>query len=163
MLWICLTQSRKKKQNRNFVTSMKVLTDVKIYQCEYCGKVSLSAGGIKYHESFCKKNPTIPTAGADCFSCSLLKVVDAENERTDCHGCMYRYFEWDTGYSECEKGEENCHRQPKNFICTKTGKKMYYAYKVHRMSKKTREAIIARCDCPMPQECKEQVIEDETK
>lgn len=138
---------------------MKILDNTTIYQCEYCGRISLSKGGTKYHERFCKKNPNIPSAGADCFSCSLLKVVDADGERPDCHGCAFRYFECDTGYSDCEKDWEDCQRQPKNFICTKTGKKMYYAYKVHRMAKEKRNAIIARCDCQMPQECPEQVID----
>ena len=137
---------------------MKTLENIKVYQCEYCGKVSLSGGGIKHHERFCKKNPNIPKPGADCFSCALLKVVDAENERPNCYGCIYRYFDWDTGYSDCEKDWENCPRQPKNFICTKTGKKMYYAYKVNRMAKERRGAIIARCDCQMPQECSERVM-----
>lgn len=138
---------------------MKIIENKTVYQCEYCGRVSLSRGGTKYHERFCKKNPNVHI-GSDCFSCSLLKIVDAEGEKPMCYGCMYRYFEWDTGYSDCEKNWEDCPRQPKDFICTKTGKKMYYAYKVLRMAKDNREAIIARCDCPMPLECKDQVRED---
>ena len=59
---------------------MKILENTTIYQCEYCGRISLSNGGTKYHERFCKKNLNIPTSSADCFSCSLLKVVDAEGE-----------------------------------------------------------------------------------
>lgn len=140
---------------------MKVLENTKVYQCEYCGRISLSQSGTKTHERFCKKNPNIPTPGADCFSCSLLKVIDAENERPDCRGCVYRYFEYDTGYSHCEKGWEDCPRQPKNFICTKTGKKMYYGYKVHRMCKEKRNAIISRCDCVMPQNCEWQEVKEE--
>lgn len=140
---------------------MKVLENTKVYQCEYCGRISLSQSGTKYHERFCKKNPNIPTPGAACFSCSLLKVVDAENARPDCSGCYYLYSEYDTGYSHCERGSEDCPRQPKNFICAKTGKKMYYAYRIHRMRLEKRESIISRCDCQMPQECEWQLRKED--
>ena len=28
-----------------------------IFQCEYCNKISYSAGGMRLHEICCKKNP----------------------------------------------------------------------------------------------------------
>ena len=90
----------------------------------------------------------------------LVEGCRCRRRTPDCLGCHYRYFDWDTGYSHCERGEEECPRHPKNFICSKTGKKMYYAYKVHRMEKEKRDAIISRCDCPMPYECKGQTKED---
>lgn len=95
------------------------------------------------------------------FLFALKGVVDAENVRPDCSGCYYLYSEYDTGYSHCEREWEDCPRQPKNFICTKTGKKMYYAYKVHRMRLEKRESIISRCDCQMPQECEWQLRKED--
>lgn len=36
---------------------MKVLNNQKVYQCEYCGKVSLRKQNIIRHEEACRKNP----------------------------------------------------------------------------------------------------------
>jgi len=36
---------------------MKTLTNIKVYQCEHCGKVSLNAGALSRHERLCHENP----------------------------------------------------------------------------------------------------------
>lgn len=70
-----------------------------------------------------------------------------------CSRCPHHYFEWDTGYSECTRSE--CDNPPKEvtFTCEVTGKNMYYAHKLRGMRKEVKEAILSRCDCPMPREC----------
>ena len=73
-------------------------------------------------------------------------------------------MEPDTGYWECIIDE--CDRKWKEveFICTKTNKKMYYAYKIRNMRKENKEAILSRCDCAMPNKCemhKPMILNDE--
>ena len=131
---------------------MKELNNKKVYQCEYCTRVSLSKGGIKTHEHYCKHNPNKQTPCASCKH--LIKTVrEIEGLTSRCHGCPHHYFEWDTGYSECTRSE--CYNPPKEvtFTCEVTGKKMYFAHKLRAMRKEVKEAILSRCDCPMPCEC----------
>ena len=134
---------------------MKELNNKKVYQCEYCTRVSLSKGGIKTHEYYCKYNPN---KGTPCASCKhLIKTVrEIKGLKNRCHRCIHQYLEWDTGYTECTIGEENCPYTPPRevtFTCEVTGKKMYYAHKLRDMRKEVKEAILSRCDCPMPCEC----------
>ena len=134
---------------------MKELNNKKVYQCEYCTRVSLSKGGIKTHEHYCKHNPN---KGTPCASCKhLIKTVrEIKGLKSRCHRCIHQYIEWDTGYTECTIGEENCPYPPPRevtFTCEVTGKKMYYAHKLRAMRKEVKEAILSRCDCPMPCEC----------
>ena len=42
-----------------------------------------------------------------------------------------------------------------DFICEKTGKKMYYEKKIRMMRKDNRENIMKRCDCAMLNHCDE--------
>ena len=124
---------------------MKSITDKTVYKCEFCGKLSLSKGAMKVHEMNCKKNP---------------------NNWTDCASCEYLNYE--TGYSECARnGDNDCDGSLyiTDFICEKTGKKMYYERKVRMMKKEKREEIIKRCDCAMPCECEilKKEIEQEDK
>ena len=134
---------------------MKELNNKKVYQCEYCTRVSLSKGGIKTHEHYCKHNPN---KGTPCASCKhLIKTIrEIERPKSRCNGCLHQYLECDTGYTECTIGEENCPYPPPRevtFTCEVTGKKMYYAHKLRAMRKEVKEAILSRCDCPMPCEC----------
>jgi hypothetical protein len=135
---------------------MKTITDKKVYQCEFCGKLSLGKGGMVVHEMNCKKNPKNWT---DCASCEYLKVEsrkieDSEGKR--CKRCKYYDVDYNNyGYAECTKDDGNCDGSLyiTDFICEKTGKKMYYEKKVRMMRKEKREEIIKRCDCAMPNEC----------
>ena len=107
---------------------MKELNNKKVYQCEYCTRVSLSKGGIKTHEHYCKHNPN---KGTPCASCKhLIKTV------REIEGLKSRYTQREV-----------------TFTCEVTGKKMYYAHKLRAMRKEVKEAILSRCDCPMPREC----------
>ncbi len=36
---------------------MRTLSNIKVYQCEYCGRVSLNAGALSRHERVCHENP----------------------------------------------------------------------------------------------------------
>ena len=135
---------------------MKELNNKKVYQCEHCTRVSLSKAGIKTHEHYCKHNPNRQTPCASCKH--LIKtVVKKDICWRRCQGCSYNYFEWDTGYSECTYDGDECPNPPKEvtFTCEITGKKMYYAHKLRGMRKEIKEAILSRCDCPMPCECDE--------
>lgn len=135
---------------------MKTIKDKPVYQCDFCGKLSLGKGGMVVHEMNCKKNPK---NWVDCASCDYLhpeshKIECSEGKR--CPRCPHYYFEYDTGYSECTKNDDyNCDGSIyiTDFICEKTGKKMYYEKKVRMMRKEKREEIIKRCDCAMPNEC----------
>lgn len=135
---------------------MKTITDKKVYQCEFCGRFSFSKGGMAVREMNCKKNPKNWT---DCASCVYLKVESRRIEGSEgerCSRCPNYYFEYDNGYSECTKNDDyNCDGSIyiTDFICEKTGKKMYYEKKIRMMRKEKREEIIKRCDCAMPNEC----------
>ena len=102
------------------------------------------------HEMNCKKNPK---NWIDCASCDYLKVekVLIEGSRGKrCKRCPYY------GYSGCTKEDEECDGGSlyiTNFICEKTGKKMYYEKRIRMMPKERRDEIIRRCDCAMPNEC----------
>ena len=59
-------------------------------------------------------------------------------------------------HKEKSIGEENYPYTPPRevtFTYEVTGKKMYYAHKLRSMRKEVKEAILSRCDCPMPCEC----------
>ena len=135
---------------------MKTITDKKVYQCEFCGRLSFRKGGMAVHEMNCKKNPKNWT---DCASCVYLKVESRRIEGSEgerCSRCPNYYFEYDNGYSECTKNDDyNCDGSIyiTDFICEKTGKKTYYEKKIRMMRKEKREEIIKRCDCAMPNEC----------
>lgn len=133
---------------------MKELNNKKVYQCEYCTRVSLSKAGIKTHEHYCKHNPNKRTPCASCKH--LIKTVETrEASLHDCHGCYHSYFEFDTGYRQCMADNGECDKDLKQvtFTCEVTGKRMYYAHKLRAMNKEIKEEILSRCDCPMPCEC----------
>lgn len=133
---------------------MKSITDKTVYKCEFCGKLSLSKGAMTIHEINCRRNPKNWT---DCASCQYLKVKRHVIENTigqRCKRCSY--FDYDNyGYAECTNNDDNCDGSLyiTDFICEKTGKKMYYEKKVRMMKREKREEIIGRCDCAMPSEC----------
>lgn len=138
---------------------METITDKKVYKCEFCGKLSLSKGGMTIHEMNCKKNPK---NWVDCASCDYLKSVRIKIEGSEgkrCYRCPNHYVDYVNGYSECMRNDnaydDECDGSIyiTDFICEKTGKKMYYEKKVRLMRKEKREEIIKRCDCAMPNEC----------
>ena len=110
------------------------------------------------HEINCKKNPK---NWVDCASCEYLKVEShlIENTRGQrCKRCQYYYIDYDNyGYSECTKEDSDCDGSlyMTDFICEKTGKKMYYEKKIRMMRKDNRENIMKRCDCAMLNHCDE--------
>lgn len=126
---------------------MEKLENKTIYKCDYCDRISLSAGGMSSHEKNCKKNPNRLTP---CASCEYLERTEQERECTDedCDHCYYQLFNGDCRFSNCQKEFRET-----TLTCKKTGNKMYYARKVERMPRYKREAIISKCNCPMPQEC----------
>lgn len=138
---------------------MKTIKSKPVYQCDFCGKLSLGKGGMVVHEMNCKKNPK---NWVDCASCDYLKSVRIKIEGSEgkrCPRCPHYSFEYDTGYSECLRNDnaydDECDGSIyiTDFICEKTGKKMYYEKKVRMMRKEKREEIIKRCDCAMPNKC----------
>lgn len=141
---------------------METIQDKKVYKCSFCGKLSLSKGAMTVHEMNCKKNPKNCT---DCASCVHLiherkHLVGTEGQR--CKRCPHHYVDYGNyGYSECTREDDNCDGSLyiTDFICEKTGKKMYYEKKVRMMSKEKRKEIISRCDCAMPVKC--DMFEDE--
>ena len=48
---------------------MKLVSDKKVYQCEFCNKISLSKSAMQRHELACKKNPYNIR---DCIGCKYL-------------------------------------------------------------------------------------------
>lgn len=142
---------------------MRTIKDKVIYKCEFCGKLSLGKGAMKVHEMNCKKNPK---NWVECASCDYLKVEKHKVEGTEhkrCRQCLHHYFDFETGYSECTRNDDyDCDGSiyTTDFICEKTGKKMYYEKKVRMMRKDKREEIISRCDCAMPNECEYRKFND---
>ena len=143
---------------------MKEITDKKVYQCEYCGRLSLSKGGMAVHERCCTKNPSNHTPCASCEHLISTRTEIPGTSGSQCYKCQWhKILDWDTGYSECTKSGGECtgSQYKREFVCEVTGKKMYYPKKVLMMSKAKRDAIISRCDCPMPTECKIKIEEEE--
>lgn len=135
---------------------METITNKNVYKCGFCGKLSLGKGAMVVHEMNCKKNPK---NWIDCASCDYLKVEKILIEGSKgkrCKRCQYHYVDYSNyGYSECAKGDDDCDGSLyiTNFICEKTGKKMYYEKRIRMMPKEKRDEIIRRCDCAMPNEC----------
>lgn len=129
--------------------SMEILKNQTIYKCSYCGRISLSKGGMTVHEVNCRKNPD---NWSDCFYCHYLIRESKEIEGTRgtrCKTCP-QYDYWDGCMSE-DECDGSLHET--TFLCEKTGKKMYSKKRVYMMPKEKREAIISKCDCPFPFEC----------
>lgn len=45
------------------------LYEKKVYECEYCGKISKSAGAMTLHERRCRKNPNVRPLCWKCKHC----------------------------------------------------------------------------------------------
>ena len=125
-----------------------------VYHCDFCTKVSLSAGGMYLHEITCRKNPDNWTPCASCKHCN--KNVYWETEEGDIYYSLedvnkvareVYYYVPETGYEERLK-----YHKVTEFTCGIDAKKMYHN-KVNRLSKEKREEIISRCDKQMPSEC----------
>ena len=128
---------------------MEILKNQTIYKCSYCGKISLSKGGMTVHEVNCRKNPD---NWSDCFYCHYLIRESKEIEGTEgtrCHECQYNDYE---DGCQCED-DCNGSLHETTFLCEKTGKKMYSKKRVYMMPKEKHDAIISKCDCPFPFEC----------
>lgn len=92
----------------------------KIYTCDYCGKKSVSAGGMALHEKACTNNPINDTLCKNCSHC-------------------LRYDSFDNNsYPRAET----------EFSCDINHTKMH-SPKVLRMNKEKREEIISRCPVMM--------------
>ena len=131
--------------------NMEKIEDRPVYKCSYCGKLSLSHGGMTRHELLCKKNPDNWT---DCASCEYLDRVSKRVEGTSgerCKTCPHYDMEWGCDLEDTQYCDGD--RIVTDFVCAKTGKRMYYRRKILAMPKAKAEEIIKRCDCPMPCEC----------
>lgn len=126
---------------------MKILKDVIIYQCEFCGKVSLSRGGLANHERFCRVKHEYKD-GSPCFGCKLLTTRNIKPEY-DAARCLYcnHYDIIDGCLSDI------CIHPYVDFVCRLSGKAMYYPPRIAARSKEIQEKIIKRCNCAMPKEC----------
>lgn len=130
---------------------MEKIENKPVYKCEYCGKLSFSLAGMTRHEKLCKKNPDNWT---DCASCEYLDKVSKWVEGTSgerCKTCPHYIREWGCYL----KNTQYCDGSSlvTDFVCRKTGKRMYYRRKIFAMPKAKAIEIIERCDCPMPCEC----------
>ena len=134
--------------------NMEKIENKPVYKCSYCGKLSLSIGGMVRHEKLCKKNPDNWTDCASCvyLECIKTKVEGSEGER--CRSCPN--FWGDSCYPEDTSCDGSLYIT--DFICKMTGKRLYYRRKILAMPKAKAEEIIKRCDCAMP--CKCDVITD---
>lgn len=127
---------------------MKEIKGSIVYQCEYCGKLSLSKGGMTTHESWCKKNPSNLNL---CAACSLCEKTIEVLDEYRCGDCDYYYGDGYMEPPECHyrNGEcDNPYKRKTIFTCMRDGKTMY-STKIKRLDKETRETIIKQCDKPM--------------
>lgn len=131
---------------------MEKIENKPVYKCEYCGKLSLSLAGMARHEKLCKKNPDNWT---DCASCEYLDRITVKIEGTRKERCKTcPHYDMEEDYCDLENPQD-CDgiRYITDFVCRKTGKRMYYRRKIFAMPKAKAIEIIKRCDCPMPCEC----------
>lgn len=149
-----------KVKPRNYFI-MEEIKDKVVYRCEHCGRLSFNKGGMMIHERGCKKNPENFT---ECFSCKFLSVDEIKINNTKGKRCMFcehayintspsggKYVEGCT-YGETDDCDGSIYAT--QFVCEKTGKRMYWRKRVINMKKKIKEEIMSRCDCCMPSECK---------
>lgn len=131
---------------------MEKIENKPVYKCSHCGKLSLSLAGMTRHELLCKKNPDNWT---DCASCEYLDRITVKLEGTRkkrCKTCPH----YDRMENDCNlEDTEYCDGSQyiTDFVCRKTGKRMYYRRKIFAMPKAKAKEIIERCDCPMPCDC----------
>ena len=136
---------------------MEKIENKPVYKCSHCGKLSLSLAGMTRHEKLCKKNPDNWT---DCASCGYLDRITVKIEGTKkvrCQSCPHYDLE-----GGCYlKNQQYCDGSQyiTDFICRKTGKRMFYRRKILAMPKAKATEIIERCDCAMPCEC--EIIREE--
>lgn len=136
--------------------NMEKIENKPVYKCSHCGKLSLSLEGMTRHEKLCKKNPENWT---NCASCVYLDRISVKIEGTSgerCESCPH--YDWDAG---CDREYCDGSQYTTDFICKKTGKRMYYRRKILAMPKAKAEEIIKRCECAMPCEC--EIIREENK
>ena len=131
---------------------MEKIENKPVYKCSHCGKLSLSLAGMTRHEKLCKKNPENWT---DCASCEYLDRISVKIEGTigvRCKSCSH-HDPWEN-YCDIENPQDcDGSLYTTDFVCRKTGKRMYYRRKILAMPKAKAEEIIKRCDCAMPCEC----------
>lgn len=89
---------------------MKIIENITLYKCEFCGKKLFIKQAMQRHEVKCNKNPeNIPA----CFGCKFLEQTT--NESRENH----------SEYGEVTQGW-------KAFRCTKLDKMLYPAKVVHK-------------------------------
>ena len=134
--------------------------DVTIFQCEYCNKISYSAGGMRLHEICCKKNPINMTPCASCVNCIKNSVLISDEEIENEDFTILDGGEIEKDFVENQQiltengmrdGDFKYHRET-TFTCSCDGSKMYHN-KVNRLSKYKANIIISKCDKQMPMEC----------
>lgn len=134
--------------------------NVTVFQCEYCNKISYSAGGMRLHEICCKKNPINLSPCASCANCVKNSTLISDEEFNN-NGFDVKYGEevskefveeqnrQTEAYSR--EGYFKYHRET-TFTCSCDGSKMYHN-KVNRLPKAKAKLIISKCDKQMPTEC----------
>lgn len=140
--------------------------NVTVFQCEYCNKISYSAGGMRLHEISCSKNPINLTPCASCIHCVRYSVIISDEEYHD-NGLninigdkisrdFIKHFEeqnyWFTEEGGNFVGRKFKHHIETTFTCKIDGSKMYHN-KVNRLPKAKAKLIISKCDKQMPTEC----------
>lgn len=137
---------------------MKKLTNQTVFKCDFCSKISKSAGGMRLHELSCKNNPVNYTPCASCLKCIRTEKYYQDNKEIDedeyCHAMNYNFGNGRYGLPGNLKKETI-------FTCDHDGAKMYH-HKILRLGKKISDHIIASCDRMMPTECNNYVPEPES-
>ena len=127
---------------------MKIIRNVVVYQCEWCGKKSVSAGGMSNHEKFCWQNPANKRM---CFNCEHFHDKYPEtlcNDSTDPLALLNaepedrpmtlkvdivvgeKHTEFDTGYIWVD--EKTITVTPYNYECKLNGNHMLNPYKTRK-------------------------------
>ncbi len=139
--------------------------NVTVFQCEYCNKISYSAGGMRLHEISCRKNPINSTPCASCIHCVRNSIIISDEEYYDngfdinigdeiSRDFVQEFDEKNYYFTECEGfvGRKFKHHIETTFTCKIDDSKMYHN-KVNRLSKYKAKIIISKCDKQMPTEC----------
>ena len=134
--------------------------NVTVFQCEYCNKISYSAGGMRIHEICCKKNPANLSPCASCANCVKNSILISDEEIDNEEFTVREGDEIDKEFIEeqnrqteayMREGYFKYHRET-TFTCLCDGSKLYHN-KVNRLSKSKAKLIISKCDKQMPTEC----------
>lgn len=113
---------------------MKKIENTVVYQCEWCGKKSASAGGMKFHEKTCWQNPANKRM---CFNCRNFHDKYPETDEEANAGRPFkletnikidiRHEEFETGHAWFERIKKTV--TPYNYVCKLENKPMLNPYK----------------------------------